>query len=225
MPHSARPARNSAQVVVTAQTRHPTANRTPQISTTRFLPIRSPSLPTSTMVAPPATPRMVMDQVTFAPACGNDAASFGTMLEIIDCWNVMASANSTSATTTAVRRQRDAPSSLPASSSPAASCSPGALPAPENSVCSAMRCPPRLPICLLADAICERFRRLRRLGARSAGHLSPGAAQHLLADLARRGARQLVHQHPQGAGRMPWQPFAPITSRSALLVIRWVWAL
>ena len=47
------------------------------------------------MVAPPATPRMVMDQVTFAPACGNDAASFGTMLEIIDCWNVMASANST----------------------------------------------------------------------------------------------------------------------------------
>ena len=51
MPHSARPARNSAQVVVSAHTRHPTANKTPQISTIRFLPIRSPSLPTSTMVA------------------------------------------------------------------------------------------------------------------------------------------------------------------------------
>jgi len=83
---------------------------------------------------------MVIDQVTFAPTCGNEAASFGTMLEIIDCWNVMASANSTSATMTAVRRQRDAPSSLPASSSLTASCGPGALPLLENSVCSAMRC-------------------------------------------------------------------------------------
>ena len=42
----------------------------------------------------------------------------------------------------------------------------------ENSVCSAMRCPPRLPICVLADHILGGHRRLRRLRARSAGHLS-----------------------------------------------------
>jgi DNA repair protein RadC len=35
-----------------------------------------------------------------------------------------------------------------------------------------MRCPPRLPTCLLADHILSRFLPLRRLRARSAGHLS-----------------------------------------------------
>ena len=112
-----RPTRNTAQLLVTAQTSVPTRKKTPRTSSVRFLPHRSEALPASAIVAAPTTPRMVSAQLVLLPEAGKAAPIFGMSTPIIAYWKGTISEKMTSAIKMTSRRPFDAPSRRPAFSS------------------------------------------------------------------------------------------------------------